>query len=905
MKLFRAAISIKTRIAIAAGMLILVTASLLTAAAIFVVEHGLENIMIDRQSSLIEQVALEIDQKLALRKTALSRLALDLTGVYTTQPTQVQSALEQHHSLDGLFTNFLLFNARGEQIASMDRSGGFGKVNAFNRDYFKETLRTRASVLSQPVRGLITGRPLVAMTAPMFDTHGAVSGILVGTLDLGRNSFIKDLSTDRIGKTGYFYILNKTGTFIAHPDDARLMTNVYDRKGASPAMRLALSGMQGTIKSTTRFGIEALFSFRQLKSTDWIITAIYPTKEAFEPVSKVMFNAILIALVLTCLLVPLAWWLIGRQLVPLQQLRDRMLDAHDDATPIVVPLAHKYDEIGDLARAFDDLMRERARVARAFAESEKNLRMITDQVPALVGYVDHTERFIFCNQKYQDFFDRRVDQLGGKTVQEVVGPEIYTKSQAYIRAALNGQPARFERQIMRHGSLHWDRVAYIPDVNAQTGKVDGYVFLVEDITEMKATQFTLAASEKRIRTIADNMPALISYIDTEERYLFCNSVYRLILGVDPDKMMGRTVKEVFGDATYAELAKNLGTALTGQRTSFEQETQHDKHQYLQYEYIPDKNNDGIVIGLFIMVTDISQRKHAELTFASQERLLRAVTNNLPALVSFINLDRQFEFVNRPYEIWLGRPLSAITGHSFASVIDASELALHTPYLERALHGELVGYEFKKGEGAAIRHYQAIYTPQFDESNTMVGISGLINDVTDAKLIEHQLSVLARFDTLTGLPNRNQLNERIGDAIDRSARSDRVFAVMYLDLDKFKSINDTLGHQGGDEVLKEFALRLKSCVRQTDTVGRLSGDEFIVLLEGLHHASEATHVAQKIVQAMQRPFTVAGSPRLVTTSIGIAVSTQQPTSVEEMLKKSDEALYLAKDAGRNTYASVNV
>ena len=370
MKLFRAVISIKTRIAIAAGLLFLVTASLLAAAAIVVIERGLENIMSDRQSSLINQVASELDRKLALRKTILNRLARDLTTIHNSQPEQLQQALEQHHSLDGLFTNFLIFNARGEELANMDKSGGSSKVNASSRDYFKETMRTRASVLSQPVRGLITGRPLVAMTAPIFDTQGAVTGMLVGTLDLGRNSFIKDISINRIGKTGYFYLLTQSGIYVAHPDDTRLLTNVYDRKGASPAISLALGGFQGTTKSTTRFGIEALFSFKKLSSTDWVVAAIYPTKEAFEPVSKVVFNAILIALLLTCLLVPLAWWLIGRQLVPLQQLRNRMLNTHDDATPIVVPFAHKYDEIGDLARAFDDLMRERARVTRALAESE-------------------------------------------------------------------------------------------------------------------------------------------------------------------------------------------------------------------------------------------------------------------------------------------------------------------------------------------------------------------------------------------------------------------------------------------------------------------------------------------------------------------------------------------------------
>ncbi len=895
-----AALSLKTRFALAVGVLILVTAGLLTTASMLVIQRGIENVIGDRQSTLIQQVAAELDDKFKLRTTALTRLALDFGGASGAQPQRLQAMLEQHHSLDALFDNFAIFGLDGEQIANLDRPDSRGKLNVAKRDYFKQTLLTRAPVISQPIRSQISGRPLVLMTAPILDSQNRITAVLAGTIDLARGSFTKDVSVSRIGKSGYFYILTKDGVFVSHPDETRLLKNSRELAGRSPSIDLALGGLEGTVRSFTRDGVEALVSFKHLASTDWIVAAVYPVDEAFAPVRQVRLNAILIVIVLMLVIAPVAWLVIDHQLVPLQQLRDRMLRARDDRSPIVVPLVHKFDEIGDLARAFDALMRERERVERSLAESEKNLRMIADNLPALVGYVDRTEHFVFGNHRYQAVFGISAATIPGRSVLEVIGAEVYAVSQPYVRAALNGNAVRFERQVMRHGIQQWDRVAYIPDINP-SGEVDGFFLLVEDITELKATQQIMASSEKRIRTITDNMPALIGYIDTEQRYRFCNS-YKMNPGMNPEDIIGHTVGEVFGTEFHTEIAPHIAAALAGKTVSFERHAhEFGASKYLQYEFIPDLGSETGVMGIYTMVTDISQRKEAELTVASRERLLRAVTDNLPALVSFIDLEGRFQFANRPHEIWFNRPLAQIRGHLISTMLGAELNVLHQQHFAQAVLGQTVEYAFETMRSGGLRHYHATYVPQFDEQADIMGISCLVNDITDAKLVEQQLSALARFDTLTGLPNRSQLNDRINDAVERSVRNQRSIAVMYLDVDNFKAINDSLGHHGGDAVLKQFALRLSACVRLTDTVGRMAGDEFVIVLEGLQHDAESTLVAQKIVRAMERPFDIDGSLRVVTASIGIAVSHGKKVSAESILKKADEALYRAKKAGRNTYS----
>ena len=168
--------------------------------------------------------------------------------------------------------------------------------------------------------------------------------------------------------------------------------------------------------------------------------------------------------------------------------------------------------------------------------------------------------------------------------------------------------------------------------------------------------------------------------------------------------------------------------------------------------------------------------------------------------------------------------------------------------------------------------------------------------------EARLDQLSRIDALTGLANRRQFNETLPEAMARARRRGTVMALLYLDLDKFKAINDTLGHAAGDTVLKEFGRRLSGCVRETDMVARLGGDEFVLLIEGAASSAEIEQVALKILDEMAWPFELGeAESRTVTTSIGIATYLDEPDlSDEQLLGRADAALYEAKAAGRGTY-----
>ena len=181
---------------------------------------------------------------------------------------------------------------------------------------------------------------------------------------------------------------------------------------------------------------------------------------------------------------------------------------------------------------------------------------------------------------------------------------------------------------------------------------------------------------------------------------------------------------------------------------------------------------------------------------------------------------------------------------------------------------------------------------------------VVRDVTERTYAEEQIKHLAYHDALTGLPNRLLFKDRLTVALSHAQRGHERLAVLFLDLDRFKVINDSLGHTAGDQLLQAVAWRIQSCVRESDTVARLGGDEFTLLLPQLTHSEDAARVAQKILQAVQHPFTVEGRELFITTSVGISLYPEDGEEAETLIKNADTAMYQAKAEGRDNYQLFN-
>lgn len=256
----------------------------------------------------------------------------------------------------------------------------------------------------------------------------------------------------------------------------------------------------------------------------------------------------------------------------------------------------------------------------------------------------------------------------------------------------------------------------------------------------------------------------------------------------------------------------------------------------------------------------------------------------------------------------------ITGMRLAEVKGESPLLLGAGLYEEERYREIKetvkGGGFWQGEVWNRRKSGEVYTAWLNVSSikgddeTEGGYVGIFTDITQRKLVEDHLKKMAHYDVLTGLPNRALFLDRLAQALLRARRDGGRVAVMFLDLDKFKPINDSMGHDAGDDILREVGERIKLCIRESDTVARLGGDEFTVILNHIEHDSDAVRIAEKILDGVRHPFFPKNIECRLGISIGISVYPEHGQDQETLMKKADCAMYLAKEEEGNTYRLYN-
>ena len=566
--------------------------------------------------------------------------------------------------------------------------------------------------------------------------------------------------------------------------------------------------------------------------------------------------------------------------------------------PVQVSVATLRTDAGQVGYAFLHDISERKHAERMLAQSERRLRTVTDNMPALVSHIDTSLRYTFNTATYSRWLGLDVAAMRGKRVEEVVGAEAFARIEERMRRALAGEACTFESEIEVNGRRMHNLLHYIPDRD-ENGVVQGLYGMVLDLTERRTLELASARSEQRLRDITNAVPAVIAYFDANERCTFGNVQAARLLGVAPDQIGSKTLRDAMG-TRYVEHKAAIARTLRGEKTSFAGQIDRDGRRIdFQTHCVPDIDADGRVAGMYLLAHDQTALKSAERRSAAGEQRLRTITNNLPVLISYVDREQRYQFCNGTYKEWLGLAPEQIVGRTMAETL-GEQYAPRRAWIERTLAGERVDFDMETLVRGQPRHLHATYLPDNAEGGAVEGFYVLVTDVTTMKAAEAQLARQARTDSLTGLPNRHAFNERLATALARSRRSAQPIALLFLDSDKFKAINDSLGHGAGDEVLREFGQRIAASVRETDTVARLAGDEFVVVVEGLHTPAEPQVIARKILSAVNRPFEFEGLKLDITISIGIAFQPDGHVLPAELLARADKALYEAKADGRNTY-----
>jgi len=398
-----------------------------------------------------------------------------------------------------------------------------------------------------------------------------------------------------------------------------------------------------------------------------------------------------------------------------------------------------------------------------------------------------------------------------------------------------------------------------------------------------------------LRLLADNVPALIAYYDAKDMAcVFANQRYAQTFGWTAESIIGHTFTEVIGADAARQIEPHVDRVLhQGLQSTYERElVSPEGTRYIEVNLLPHLGADGRPIGCFVMVSDITKHRRAEIDAReSEERLAKFMQASVEGIV--FHKDGFITDANPPALQLIGYSLAELLGRKtldfiapdhvakVASVIaSGQETAYESVLIDR--HGRRIPVEF------------IVRTMMRNGERMRMTI---VRDVRDRHAAQARIHHLAHHDMLTGLPNRNAFMEHL-EHLMTAARADAAqLALLFIDLDHFKRVNDSLGHLVGDTLLRTVAARITASLRATDIVARFGGDEFMVLLPNVAHQSDVQEVAQKLLQSIEATVHADGRPISVAASIGVALFPHDGETPETLIKHADTAMYLAKARGR--------
>lgn len=556
---------------------------------------------------------------------------------------------------------------------------------------------------------------------------------------------------------------------------------------------------------------------------------------------------------------------------------------------------------------------ERTLAAALIAESRDLLMTIIDTAPVRVFWKDRDLRYLGCNTAF-------VRDAGMKSSRDVIGKDDFqmgwaTQAELYRsddRAVMtSGTPKLFfeEPQTTPSGQTIWLRTSKVPLRN-QKNEVFGILGIYEDITERRQAEETL----RKLSTAIEQSPTSVVITDLNANIEYVNPQFTKVSGYSAAEAIGKNPRILQSKQTDEKIYRKLWKNLTSGETWHGELINRRKNGEVYWEeshIAPIINAENRITHYVAIKTDVTERIHSAKKLADLMREQKTILNN--DLIGIVTVkDRKIVWANPAFEKMFGGTPGEFEGVATRQFFPTEEdyqaygaEAYPILAVDQVFHTQR---ELIRKDG---QHIWVDISGQMLNQATGESLWGFL-DITLRKRMEDKVQQLAFHDTLTNLPNRRLLLDRLSQAVAASKRTGRYVAVMFLDLDNFKPLNDAHGHQAGDLLLMDVATRLTNCVREIDTVARIGGDEFVVMLRELNDnrdesLAQAQTISEKIRLALSEPYQLSvshvGLPDVTVThrctaSIGVAVFVGHEGNEDDVLKWADSAMYQAKDAGRN-------
>ena len=560
---------------------------------------------------------------------------------------------------------------------------------------------------------------------------------------------------------------------------------------------------------------------------------------------------------------------------------------------------------GDIGYGIGNL---RTRVAREQAESaarenERRFELTFDYAAVGILHVALDHRILLANRKFIDMtgYDlRELQQMSA--VSEISHREDIGNDDHLERRLLSGEIDTYvseQRYVARSGRVIWAR--HTTSLARSGGAPQYYIRVIEDVTETKA-------NEERYRAMFENAAVGITRVGLDGVLVDVNQKFCDMLGYARHELIGKAVMEITHADDFGQ-----GAQFRERVTEGEMESAIGEKRFLRRDGTTiwarramsvARDDAGKPQYVISVVEDISERKRAEDALRTSEETLRATFSQAGVGIVITSPDRRYLQVNDKYCAMVGYSREELLSMSSTEVLSPDDVADAIENRRKLIFGELqtVSHERqltrKDGSQIWVNHATSLVREQDGKPRHFITVA---EDISERKRAEERLTQLAHYDILTGLPNRMLFYDRLRHALAQAKRNQWTVGVMFIDVDRFKNVNDTLGHAVGDSLLQQVSQRLTGSVRAGDTVGRLGGDEFGVVLSTLTCGQDAALLAQKIIASFSAPFRLNDNDVHVTASIGITIYPDDGIDQDTLMKNADIAMYRAKSEGRNTYA----
>lgn len=546
----------------------------------------------------------------------------------------------------------------------------------------------------------------------------------------------------------------------------------------------------------------------------------------------------------------------------------------------------------------------RIRSMMRIAGIQRSAVAVIDNVIEGIIQIDPVGRISRYNRAAENIFGYTEEEVLGKNVNMLMPSPYREQHDEYLgnyAATGDAKIIGIGRRVtgLRKNGESFPMQLGVSVANTPDGKY--FIGLVHDLTVEERQQAQIADNERFMKLLIDALPGMVGYWTNELRCGFANKKYLEWFGRGHEEMKGVRIQEMLGDELFKKNEPFIQGALRGEEQHFERTfiKADGSIGHTWVHYMPDVVGDR-VRGFFVLAADITELKNTERALSENRRFLSDLIENSGALIFAKDQKGRYQLVNRKFEESIGMDRDSVLGKTDAVLYPEADAVLFRQHdLAVMASGKTIEMEEDLQCSSGKRSFLSIKFPLRNDAGEISGVCGMATDITDRKKIQQEIEKMAQTDMLTNLPNRRHFMNLAELEVSRTIRYGGQLSVLMMDIDHFKSINDTHGHKAGDDVLRKIGSLCQVALRDVDVVGRIGGEEFAVLLPQTGRDS-AVMVAERLCKTISdAEMTLGDGGELhITVSIGVAVMVADAANLDTLLTQADGLLYEAKRSGRN-------